>query len=93
MNNLFFVQVFLIIVLCILTIVILLNTKLNKFLSNKKTLFIVLLTLLIIIILKSNFISCDNLSAEQKCICKIFYNKKGLIDSSEIINACKNFTK
>ena len=49
--------------------------------------------MLIIVILKSSFISCDNLSAEQKCICKIFYNKKGLIDSSEIINACKNFKK
>jgi hypothetical protein len=93
MNNLFFVEVFLIIVLCILTIIILLNTKLNKFLSNKKTLFIVLLTLLIIIILKSNFISCDDLSNEQRCVCKILYNKKNNTNLIETIDACKNFKK
>lgn len=93
MNNLFFVEVFLIIVLCILTIVILSNTKLNKFLSNKQTLFIVLLTLLIIIILKSNFISCDDLSNEQRCVCKILYNKKNNTNLIETIDACKNFKK
>ena len=93
MNKLFFFEVFLIVILCILTIVIFLNTKFDKFLSNKKTLFIILLTLLIIIILKSNFISCDDLSNEQRCICKILYNKKNNTNLIETIDACKNFKK
>ena len=93
MNQIFYFQLLLIVTFCILTATIFLKTPFNKFLYNKKILLFILLIMLIIVILKSSFISCDNLSAEQKCICKIFYNKKGLIDSSEIINACQNFKK
>jgi len=93
MNQIFNFQLLLIVTFCILTATIFLKTPFSKFLNNKKFLAAILLIIFIIVILKSSFISCDNLSPEQKCICKIFYNKKGLIDSSEIINACKNFKK